>query len=35
MDEFKRVAALFRSHPDYVAPVRLLESLKTAIDARA
>ena len=31
MDEFQRLAALFRSHPDYVAPTGLMEHLKTAL----
>lgn len=31
MDEFQRLAALFRSHPDYVAPAGLVEYLKTAL----
>ena len=31
MDEFQRLAALFRSHPDYVAPTGLMEYLKAAL----
>jgi RNA polymerase sigma factor (sigma-70 family) len=31
MDEFQRLAALFRSHPDYVAPAGLVDYLKTAL----
>jgi RNA polymerase sigma factor (sigma-70 family) len=33
MDEFKRLAALFRSHPDYIAPKGLVEALKNALQA--
>jgi len=31
MDEWERVAALFRSHPDYVAPAVLLENMRKII----
>jgi RNA polymerase sigma factor (sigma-70 family) len=33
MDEFKRLATLFRSHPDYIAPKGLVEALKNALQA--
>jgi RNA polymerase sigma factor (sigma-70 family) len=33
MDEVKRLAAVFRSHPDYMAPKRLAEALKNALRA--
>jgi RNA polymerase sigma factor (sigma-70 family) len=33
MDELERVEALFRSHPDYVAPSSFMENLKTLFSA--
>ncbi len=33
LDELRRVAALFRSHPDYVAPESFVESIKTLVES--
>jgi RNA polymerase sigma factor (sigma-70 family) len=33
MDEFKRLAELFRSQPDYIAPNTLVQALKSALQA--
>jgi RNA polymerase sigma factor (sigma-70 family) len=33
MDELKRIAALFRSHPDYMAPESYVESIKKLVES--
>jgi len=33
LDELRRVAALFRSHPDYAAPESFVESIKTLVES--
>jgi RNA polymerase sigma factor (sigma-70 family) len=33
MDELKRIAALFRSHPDYAAPESYVESIKQLVES--
>jgi hypothetical protein len=33
LDEMRRVAALFRSHPDYAAPESFVESIKKLLDS--
>jgi hypothetical protein len=33
LDEVKRLAVLFRSHPDYAAPETFVESVRTLVDS--
>ena len=33
LDELKRVATLFRSHPDYAAPETFIENIKEMLDS--
>jgi hypothetical protein len=33
LDELRRVAALFRSHPDYAAPETLVASIKKLVES--
>jgi hypothetical protein len=33
LDELRRVAALFRNHPDYAAPESFVESIKKLVES--